>query len=131
MMGSHAAHGRSVLLAAAAVAAGTSLLLGAFGAEPPEVNLFSGEPAVKPETERAAANPVLNFLVRNLGSRENPAAVTPPAASMSHTLVFQDGRQLRGELVSLGKQDLVWKRSDANAQLTFARSEIRFIALSR
>jgi hypothetical protein len=49
---------------------------------------------------------------------------------MNHTLVFQDGRQLCGELVSLGKDSVVWKRGDASAELTFSRSEIRFILLS-
>jgi|GEM_PF-3333679 len=131
MRHTHAARGSSVLLAVAAVAVGTSLL---HAADPADLNLFSGESTVKPEAEpeRAAANPVLNFLIKNLASRDNPAAVTKPSTGvMAHTLIFQDGRQLRGELVSLGKDQVVWKRSDANQQLTFSRSEIRFVVLSR
>ncbi len=123
-----AAHGKTVLLAAAAVALSVSL---AGAVSPTDLNLFSGEPSVKPEAPREAANPVLNFLVQKLGSRQNPAGVTPPVAgTMNHTLVFQDGRQLCGELVSLGKDQVIWKRGDASAELTFSRSEIRFIALS-
>ena len=47
----------------------------------------------------------------------------------SQTLIFQDGRQLRGEIVSLGKDEIVWRRPDASEPLRFARTQIRRIAL--
>ncbi len=47
-----------------------------------------------------------------------------------HTLVFQDGRQLRGALGELTKSEVVWRRADASAPLRFARSEVRRLVLA-
>ncbi len=128
MAGSVAARGKCVLLALAAVVAGFPSV----GADPSSVpNLFSGESLVKKTEERPARNPVLNFLLQNLASREEAGAESSPKdAALSHTLVFQDGRLLHGELISLGKNDVVWKRGDASVPMTFQRSEIRLVALS-
>ncbi|HEY2341721.1 MAG TPA: hypothetical protein VGH90_01770, partial [Chthoniobacteraceae bacterium] len=73
-------------------------------------------------------------LVRKLSDGASKSAVSKQVTSSpegySHTLVFQDGRQLRGELVSLGKEAIVWRRPDASEPLQFVRSLIRRIVLS-
>ncbi|HEY2343404.1 MAG TPA: hypothetical protein VGH90_10260, partial [Chthoniobacteraceae bacterium] len=44
-------------------------------------------------------------------------------------LMFQDGRQLRGELVSMGKDGIVWRRPDADVPIRFSKTEVRKIIL--
>lgn len=43
------------------------------------------------------------------------------------TLVFKDGRELRGEVVEISQDQVVWKRADASEPLRFPRSEVRRI----
>lgn len=52
------------------------------------------------------------------------------ADGFQHTLVFQNGRQFRGELVEVTKDEIVWKRPDARAALRFPRGEIRRVTLT-
>ena len=46
----------------------------------------------------------------------------------SQTLVFRDGRELRGELVEMNQDAVVWQRPDASEALCFPRGEVRRIA---
>ena len=46
-----------------------------------------------------------------------------------HSLVFQNGRQFRGELTEITKDEIVWRRTDAKTLLRFPRSEIRRVML--
>jgi hypothetical protein len=40
-------------------------------------------------------------------------------------LVFHDGRQLSGQIVSLSGDAIVWRRPDANEPMRFSRDEVR------
>ena len=53
----------------------------------------------------------------------------PPDPAGDHTLELTDGSTLHGKLVSFGKNDLVWRRSDASEPLTFLPADIRRIVL--
>jgi hypothetical protein len=75
-------------------------------------------------------NPVIGFLIDVLGRRSRGEAPRPIMAGMDHLLTFQDGRQLRGELVSLRQDEILWKRGDASEILRFSRAEIRSITLN-
>jgi hypothetical protein len=46
-----------------------------------------------------------------------------------YTVMFHNGRQLSGELVTMTKDEVVWKRKDASEPLRIARSEVRRIVL--
>lgn len=95
-------------------------------AQAPEFNLF-GAP---PEAPRAQdGNPVVGFLVRALGGGERRERDGGQVQPLAHALTFQDGRRLRGELVSLNKDELVWKRADASEPLRFSRKLVRRISL--
>lgn len=48
-------------------------------------------------------------------------------AAYGQTLVFGDGRELRGDLVEINKDEIVWHRDDASAPLRFPRNEVRRI----
>ena len=63
------------------------------------------------------------------GVTEKP--VTKPDTAGDHTLELTDGSTVHGKLVSFGKNDLVWLRSDASEPLTFPTSDIRRIVLGR
>jgi hypothetical protein len=54
----------------------------------------------------------------------------PAIPGYSHTLLFQDGRQLRGALKELTKDEIVWSRPDAEPLLRFSRNEARRILFS-
>lgn len=56
---------------------------------------------------------------------------TKPAKpdGFQHSLVFQNGRQFRGELTEITKDEIVWRRTDAKTLLRFPRSEIRRVML--
>ena len=43
-------------------------------------------------------------------------------------LLFRDGRELRGELVEVTKEEIVWRRPDAGEALRFPLGEVRRIA---
>lgn len=117
---------RHALLAAAVLA------VPAWGQIPADLNLFGSPPEKKPPPE-PQPNPVVGFLVRALGGpgpKKSETAAAQPALSLPHALTFQDGRELRGELVSLVKGEIVWKRADASEPLKFTRAEVRRITLS-
>ena len=46
-------------------------------------------------------------------------------AGYQHLLVFHDGRQLSGQIVSLSDDTIVWRRPDANEPMRFSRDEVR------
>jgi hypothetical protein len=94
---------------------------------PADVNLFGGDPP-KIETQPREEPGLLGLLVRKLAS--SPVKAAPKVEGLAHTLTFQDGRQLRGELVSLSKGELLWKRADASEILRFTRAEVRNITFN-
>lgn len=53
------------------------------------------------------------------------------AKGYEHALLFHDGRVLRGNLVELSAEKVLWHRPDAQAALEFKRTEIRRILLDR
>jgi hypothetical protein len=65
-------------------------------------------------------------IIRILGANGQPVKSTG-AEELQHTLVFYDGRQLRGLLTGITDQDVEWKRPDMSAALKFARAEVRRI----
>jgi hypothetical protein len=54
----------------------------------------------------------------------------PRSAGYGQVLLFQNHRQLRGELVSLDKGEIVWSRPDASEPLRFQRAAVRRILLN-
>ena len=54
---------------------------------------------------------------------------TDTRKGLNQFVIFQDGRQLRGGLVSLGKEELVWRRPDVSEPLHFPRADVRCIVL--
>ena len=56
-----------------------------------------------------------------------PRPVQAVDESLRHTLVFYDGRQLRGRLSAITEKDIEWQRPDMSAPLKFARAEVRRI----
>ncbi len=63
------------------------------------------------------------------GTPDKSAELPDPAGE--HTLELTDGSTLHGKLVSFGKSDLVWQRSDASEPLTFPPGEVRRIVLGK
>jgi hypothetical protein len=83
---------------------------------PSDINLF-GDDFVQKLTEG--------------GRRLMPKERSPDKVDgFRHTLLFQDGRQLRGELVEVTKDEIVWRRADTAAPLRFLRSDVRRLALA-
>jgi hypothetical protein len=65
-----------------------------------------------------------SVVVRRGGSA-NKAAVAKEG--YGQTLVFKDGRELRGEVVEITKEQILWKRPDASEPLRFTRNDVRRI----
>ncbi len=65
--------------------------------------------------------------VRRVPAKE-PAPPAAPAPDQQ-TLLFHHGRQLRGELEQLTKDEVVWRRKDASDVLRFPRAEVRRVVL--
>jgi hypothetical protein len=87
---------------------------------PAETNLFGDDLVRKLDPQ---AN-VVRFQTPDVGK---PKA---KVAGYEQALIFQDGRQLRGTLGELTKDEVTWKRPDASEPLRFARAEVRRIALT-
>jgi len=68
---------------------------------------------------------------RNRVRINQPAqAGTPdPAPEHQQTLLFHSGRQLRGELAEITKDEVLWKRKDAGELLRFPRADVRRVLL--
>ncbi len=47
-----------------------------------------------------------------------------------HTVVFQNGRQLRGEIISVDANEIIFRHPDSTAPLHIARSEVRRLVLT-
>jgi hypothetical protein len=77
---------------------------------PPDTNLFGDEIGRKIPSGNGVA----------------PEAAHP-AKGWSHLLIFQDHRQLRGEVVSMGKEEIVFRCPGASEPLRFARRAVRRI----
>ncbi len=55
----------------------------------------------------------------------------PAPDGYPHTVIFQDGGQLRGEIVTLGNEEILWRRPDATELLHFSRAEVRRIVFNK
>ncbi|MDB6172709.1 MAG: hypothetical protein JWL59_2020 [Chthoniobacteraceae bacterium] len=61
---------------------------------------------------------------------ENNTIQSPEAKALPHALLFHDGRQLRGELLSLTATEVILKRPDASEPLRIPRDGVRRIVLA-
>lgn len=52
-------------------------------------------------------------------------------AAGEHVLELTDGSQMHGKLLSLGKTELLWQRSDASEPLVFSPSDVRRLVLGK
>jgi hypothetical protein len=76
--------------------------------------------------------------LRNAGRVVAPAFKAPPTPAdesrkvegYGQLLLFQDGRQLRGTLVELTADEVIWKRPDADAHFHFPRKAVRRVELN-
>ncbi len=80
---------------------------------PPDANLFGGD------------LPQQNGSTVNGGGAANKASAAKEG--YGQTLIFKDGRELRGEVVEISKEQILWKRPDASEPLRFTRNEVRRI----
>ena len=87
---------------------------------PPETNLFGDDIVRKIDVGGRFAG----------GEEMEDAKPKPKVPGFGHALVFQDGRQLRGELVELTKREVVWRRPDASEPFRFARDEVWRVVLA-
>lgn len=91
----------------------------------------------------AGANLFGDDLVRNISKIDDEPFGTIPAPSedelkrareaakgYKQVLIFQNDRQLRGELVSLDDEGIVWRRPDADVPIRFSRSDVQRIVPS-
>lgn len=95
-----------------------------------DVEIFGDIPeAAKkaPDVIRPAANLLLNIFG---GRRRATAEVRAKVEGMEHTLRFHDGRQMRGKLLNLTKDEITWSRIDVSEPLRFGRGDVRRITLS-
>jgi hypothetical protein len=95
-------------------------------AAPPGTNLFGDEIVRKIETP-----PGKRFGDVPPPSDDEAKAVQAKAVGYTQVLIFQNERQLRGEIVSLSKDEVVWRRPDASAPIRFPRSTIRRLIFAR
>ncbi len=89
---------------------------------PPGADLFGDEIVQK-----------LNFVnggMRINGGDEEGGKPAAKVTGLDHALVFHDGRQLRGALVELTREEIVWLRPDVSEPLRFGRREVRRIVLA-
>ncbi len=89
----------------------------------PGVNLF-GDEVVK----KLKRDPGMRFF-RPTEPEANDSA-PQKIEGYAHALIFQDGSQLRGEIVALNKKELLWSRPDVSEPIRFLRSDIRKIILT-
>ena len=59
------------------------------------------------------------------------AVADQPDSAGDHVLELADGSQLHGTLVSLGKNEVIWKRGDASEPLTFLPGDVRRLVLGK
>lgn len=89
---------------------------------PPGADLFGDEIVQKLDH--------VNGVMRMNGGDEEHGKPVAKVTGLDHALAFHDGRQLRGTLVELTREEIVWRRPDVNEPLRFARSEVRRIVLA-
>ncbi|MEP6670578.1 MAG: hypothetical protein ABJF10_15565 [Chthoniobacter sp.] len=77
---------------------------------PPDIDFFGGDLLRAPQNDGGEAG-----------------KASPATAGYAQTLVFSDGRELRGELVEMTRDEIIWRRPDAGEALRFPRSEVRRI----
>lgn len=92
----------------------------------PDIDLFGDEIVKKLELQQ---QPGFGMAVIQ---RASPAEKKERAKveGYAHALLFHDGRQLRGEIVALTKNEIIWRRPDVNEPLRFRRDEVRRVVLT-
>jgi len=88
--------------------------------QPPDTNLF-GNDFVKTIDIRAGG------VVLENNPRGKKSA---PIEGYENLLLFRDGRQLRGRLMSVGRDEIIWSRPDFNESLHFPRMDARRVFLT-
>ena len=75
--------------------------------------------------------PFQQVLVNTDAAPELPELPPEPDSAGDQVLELTDGSQLHGTLVSLGKNEVVWKRGDASEPLTFLPGDVRRLVLGK
>ena len=89
---------------------------------PPDADLFGDAIVRKLDIDGGA--------VRFDGGEDENGKPKARVTGFEQTLIFHDGRQLRGGLVEVTKGEVVWRRPDVNEALRFARREVRRVVLA-
>jgi hypothetical protein len=109
---------------------------GIFAQQPLAANVeIFGESPLSSETRKAdVVTPAAKALLGLFGGRRKAAAAVdsapPNVDGMGHVLQFCDGRQMRGKLLEVNRDEVVWSRVDVNHPLRFGRKDVRRIAMS-
>jgi len=109
----------SLLLGCALLLAGT--LQGQVGL-PPDADLF-GESIVRKLD-------IDGGVIQINGGENEGGRPEAKVTGFDQTVIFHDGRQLRGGLAELTKDEVVWRRPDVNELLRFPRADVRRLALA-
>ncbi len=108
----------------AAMLAGPGLTAHAQLVLPSDTNLF-GDEIVRKLNEGRRVGVVVPMTDRGA------TAVPAKAEGLGHVLLFHDGRQLRGEVVQITRDEVVWRRPDVSEALRFPRAVVRRIVLAQ
>ncbi len=93
-----------------------------------------GEDPIDGRRAPDVVKPAANLLLNLLGGRRavsSSASKAPKVEGMEHTLLFSDGRQMRGRLVEITQNEVVWSRMDASQPFRFGKGDVRQILLKR
>lgn len=96
-----------------------------------DVDIFGdavNEAKKPPDVIRPAASLLMTIFGK--GSRAIAEPAKPKVEGMEHMLRFHNGRQMRGKLVELTKDEIVWSCLGVSEVLHFARSDVRRIVLN-
>ena len=110
---------------------GSSLIAAAQTPLGADVEIFGDvaeAPKKAPDAVRGGANILLNIFGRKL--RTSTVAKSGKVEGMEHTLRFHDGRQMRGKLLELTKDEIIWSRIDVSEPLRFGRGDVRRVTLN-
>ncbi len=117
----------AALLLAVATVAPAQIPLGA------DVEIFGDDPAPVQAPVQDVIRPAANLLMGIFGARRrtvtNGEPKSPTVPGMEQLIIFQDGRQMRGKLVEIAGNEVVWSRPDISQPLRFGRKDVRRISL--
>ena len=94
-------------------------------------NWWQRDRPIKVNQRIVVVNQGQQIIVTNGAVAEAPHVVREPDPAGEHVLELTDGSQLHGKLVSFGKSELVWQRSDAAQPLIFSPSDVRRLVLGK